>query len=88
MLLHEMIKELHENKKDKKYFIKDDNKDSIIICYLRSQAGSIEFRLFDGYTTDYLSHDPILYTGDDKWRESSFEEINIYMKKKSYDGVY
>lgn len=58
------------------FFISGDE-DEPIICFLRPQAGSIEFRLCDQCNNE-ISDNPILYPTD-KWRRISKDEALVYL---------
>lgn len=80
----EMIKALTEAKLDFKhlYFAVIDECEGISLCYLRPNAGSIEFRFYN-LITKRLEMNPIIYP-DEKWKEISEDEARKYLGKNLY----
>lgn len=80
----EMIKKLTEAKLEFKhlYFAVIDESEGISLCYLRPNAGSIEFRFYNLITKE-LEMNPIIYP-DENWVEISEEEAKKYLGKNLY----
>ena len=81
MLTWEMIKYLSESNKlfAEEFFICNRDSDSPIICFLRKDVGSLEFRLFNNYDDSYISDNIIIYPTD-KWTKISKKEADKYLK--------